>query len=388
MANFLALAATVAIRYAAIRRQSQLKPNEPEPQILDFVTQQHKLFIAIATSHAFSLTATWLWDLYSKVNVDLAAGNTNDLPELHAIACCLKAVTSSDAAGLVERCRMSCGGHGYMLSSNLPQMYGMVTAACTYEGENTVMMLQTARQHFILQDFMTRGHFIRAALNFQTFGCFEAAKRKQGKPLSFTMAYLSDRSGPQKWDSSVDGIIMSFQRVAAGKLSSAVTSMKKYIKSGLSTEDAWNKASVQLVAASEAHCRSFILSTYHSEIRRKAASLSAPLKAVLHQLVELYAIYWTLERLGDLLLFTSITESDVSALRHAYEDLLEKIRPNAVGLVDAFDYRDEILNSTLGAYDGRVYERLMGEALKSPLNAESVNQSFYKYLKPLMQGKL
>lgn len=59
--------------------------SEPEPQILDFVTQQHKIFIAIATSQAFSLTATWLWDLYAKVNVDLAAGNTNDLPEVTII---------------------------------------------------------------------------------------------------------------------------------------------------------------------------------------------------------------------------------------------------------------------------------------------------------------
>lgn len=32
-----------------------------------------------------------------------------------------------------------------MISSNLPTTYGLVTAACTYEGENTVLLLQTAR---------------------------------------------------------------------------------------------------------------------------------------------------------------------------------------------------------------------------------------------------
>ncbi|KOB65548.1 putative peroxisomal acyl-coenzyme A oxidase 1-like protein, partial [Operophtera brumata] len=32
-----------------------------------------------------------------------------------------------------------------MLASNLPLTYGLVTAACTYEGENTVLLLQTAR---------------------------------------------------------------------------------------------------------------------------------------------------------------------------------------------------------------------------------------------------
>ncbi|XP_063899561.1 probable peroxisomal acyl-coenzyme A oxidase 1 [Helicoverpa armigera] len=366
MANQLARAVTIAVRYSAVRRQSELKPDAGEPQILDFVTQQHKLFIAIASSHAFSLTAKWLTRMYYKVTADLEKGNMDELPELHAIACCLKAVTSWDTSAMTERCRTSCGGHGYMLSSNLPQIYGLVTAAVTYEGENTVLMLQTARS------------LVKA---------WEQAAA--GKPLSPTMSYLSEKiDRKQKWDNSVDGIIRGFRRVATGKVASAVASMKKYIKRGLGPEDAWNMSSVQLVAASEAHCRAFILSTYKAEVDRTTGSLSEPLRRLLNELVQLYAIYWTLEKLGDLLLYTSISENDIRELQSTYEDLLGRIRPNAVGLVDAFDFSDQILNSTLGAYDGRVYERLMEEALKSPLNAEPVNQSFHKYLKPFMQGKL
>lgn len=67
------------------------------------------------------------------------------LPELHALACCLKAVCTADAATDTETVRLACGGHGYLSSSGLPYNYGFVTAACTYEGENTVMLLQTAR---------------------------------------------------------------------------------------------------------------------------------------------------------------------------------------------------------------------------------------------------
>lgn len=76
---------------------------------------------------------------------ELEGGNLDRLPELHAIACCLKAVITSEAAKGVETCRLACGGHGYMSCSNFPGTYAMVTAACTYEGENTVMLLQTAR---------------------------------------------------------------------------------------------------------------------------------------------------------------------------------------------------------------------------------------------------
>lgn len=61
------------------------------------------------------------------------------------MACCLKAISTSDANQMIETCRFACGGHGYMTSSNFPTIYSSLTAAVTYEGENTVLLLQTAR---------------------------------------------------------------------------------------------------------------------------------------------------------------------------------------------------------------------------------------------------
>ena len=80
--------------------------------------------------------------------------------------------------------------------------------------------------------------------------------------------------------------------------------------------------------------------------------------------------------------------SDIPILQERLEELLTAIRPNAVGLVDSFDIRDEILGSALGAYDGNVYERLYAEAMKSPLNKESVNKSFQLYLKPFLKSNI
>ncbi|XP_060808800.1 probable peroxisomal acyl-coenzyme A oxidase 1 [Amyelois transitella] len=368
MCNYMAKAVTIATRYSAVRRQSQPKPDEPEPQILDYVTQQHKLMIGISTVHAFRLSANWLWHMYNNVIAELDTGDLERLPELHALSCCLKAVTTADAAECVERCRLSCGGHGYMLSSSLPTTYGLVTAACTYEGENTVLLLQTAR------------YLVKAWQ--QAMG---------GNALTPTVSYISEVSTGRRsppWDNSVQGVIHGFHRVAAGKIGMCVANIEKRQKSGLCYEDAWNMTSVQLASASESHCRAILLSTYYSETEKLASKVTPALKTVLLQLVDLYVVYWALQRVGDLLRFTSISERDIEQLQNWYEDLLTRLRPNAVGLVDAFDFRDEILHSALGSYDGRVYERLMEEALKSPLNAQPVNDSFHKYLKPFMQGKL
>ena len=58
----------------------------------------------------------------------------------------------------------------------------------------------------------------------------------------------------------------------------------------------------------------------------------------------------------------------LNMLRGYLFDLLTIIRPNAVALVDSFDFTDHLLGSILGRYDGNVYEHLYKWALSSPLN--------------------
>ncbi|XP_045447131.1 probable peroxisomal acyl-coenzyme A oxidase 1 [Melitaea cinxia] len=364
----LAKAVTIAVRYSAVRRQSELRPGSAEPQILDYPTQQHKLFICIATAHAFQLTASWLWNTFAAVQAKMNEGNVDTLPELHALSSCLKAVSSSDATAYIEQCRFACGGHGYMLSSNLPLLYAFVAATRTYEGDYTVLLLQTAR-------FLVKA--------------WEQAET--GKAVTPTVEYLNRHFTIKEktiWDNTPEGVIRSFESVAAGKISLCVQSIRNRIKSGMDYEEAWLMTTVQLVNAAEAHCRSVLLKIYWNEMARLTKNSSDNVKLVLNQLATLYLTYWALERTGDLLRYSTISENDIDSLQRQYEELLAKIRPNAVGLVDAFDLRDEILHSSLGSYDGRVYERLMEEVQKNPLNKEPVDPSFHKYLKPLMQSKI
>lgn len=56
--------------------------SEPEPAIIDYVTQQHKLFPNIASCFAFQYAATWLWDTYNNVTGELESGNLGNLPEV------------------------------------------------------------------------------------------------------------------------------------------------------------------------------------------------------------------------------------------------------------------------------------------------------------------
>merc|ERR1712190_101405 len=66
--------------------------------------------------------------------------------------------------------------------------------------------------------------------------------------------------------------------------------------------------------------------------------------------------------------FHCMSANLVDTLMDRVHTLLDRIRPDAVGLVDALGWDDEQLKSTLGRYDGNVYEAIYEEAKISPLN--------------------
>uniref|UniRef100_A0A0A9YPZ1 Acyl-coenzyme A oxidase n=1 Tax=Lygus hesperus TaxID=30085 RepID=A0A0A9YPZ1_LYGHE len=363
-ASYLAKAVTIATRYSAIRHQSELIPGEGEPIIMEYLTQQYKLLPNIAAAIGMMFASQWLWDMYNNVTSELEQGDIERLPELHAISCCLKSISTSDAARGIEECRKACGGHGYMTCSSFPVTYGMATAAETYEGENTVLLLQTAR-YLLKANSMAKG----------------------GNPMPPTVRYLSESHRMRlPWSNTITSLVSAFRQVAQGLISETYEKVERLIESGTPSELAANHYSIQLVKCAEAHCRLFLVEKYFEAI--KIAKVSQPLKKVLNELAMLYGVYYLLKDLGLFLSYSNVRISDVAGIEEWQHSLLASLRPNAVSIVDGFDISDEILSSPLGAYDGDVYQRLMDEAMKSPLNKEPVNSSFEKYLKPFLKSNM
>lgn len=102
------------------------------------------------------------------------------------------------------------------------------------------------------------------------------------------------------------------------------------------------------------------------------------------------------------------TGQHVGMLRTAIENLLNEIRPDAVPLVDTFNFPDYLLNSCLGRYDGNgklcplsltrtgtewfprthaVYEHMYEWARNNPMNASHLAPGFKKHIQPLIHGK-
>ncbi|XP_075168763.1 acyl-coenzyme A oxidase 1-like [Haematobia irritans] len=366
---YLLEAATIATRYAVIRRQSPINEDAAEPQILDHVTQQLKIFPEIATGLAYQLCADAMWEIYHQTIEEINQGKYTRLPEVHALSCALKVLCSTDGSAGIERLRLSCGGHGYMTAANIGNIYGNAVAACTYEGENTVLFLQI-------------GRFLMKSWSFLV----------EGKQMLPSVQYLRQGQEPNsfpKWDNSWECIINAFKYAAANKTRIAFESFSERMMAGQSQGEAFNNTGIEITQAAEYHGRQFVAETFCKAILGpRLANLSKPTKAVMKTLVELYLVHITLRHLSDILRFIPLTESDVKSLQRRLEFALQKIRPEAVAITDGFDFADRVLNSVLGSYDGNVYERIFESAKMSPMNQKPVQDSFEKYLKPFMKNKL
>nr|XP_056712824.1 peroxisomal acyl-coenzyme A oxidase 1 isoform X2 [Euleptes europaea] len=372
-ARSLARACTIAIRYSAVRHQSELKPGEPEPQILDYQTQQYKLFPLLAAAYAFHFLGAYMKDTYRRITADINEGDLREMPELHALSAGLKAFSSWIANAGIEECRMACGGHGYSRCSGLPDIYVNFTPSCTYEGENTVMMLQTAR--FLIKSY---------------------TQVSSGQLVSGMVSYLNDLSGQRIQPQQVAArpatlhinnpasLVEAYQLRASRLVEFAAKNLQAELNRRRSKEDAWNRTSVDLVRASEAHCHYVVVKLFTS----KVSEIGDPAtQAVVNNLCLLFALYGISKHSGDFLQGGILTDAQVTQVNQRVKELLALIRPNAVALVDSFDFHDSFLGSVLGRYDGNVYENMFEWAKKSPLNKTQVHESFHKHLK-LMQAKL
>ncbi|XP_036383996.1 peroxisomal acyl-coenzyme A oxidase 1 isoform X1 [Megalops cyprinoides] len=371
-ARALAKSCTIAIRYSAVRHQSELRPGEPEPQILDYQTQQYKLFPLLATSYAFHFVGQYMNQTYHRITGDINQGDLSELPELHALSAGLKAFTTWAASAGIEVCRMACGGHGYSRCSSLPDIYVTFTPTCTYEGENTVMMLQTARYLVKSYKQASAGQQLSGMVSYLN----RPESRLQPQPVSARPTVVDT--------SDLASLVEAYKLRAARLVEVAAKNLQVELQHSKSKEDAWNNTSIDLVRASDAHCHYVVVKLFAAKLGEVG---DTAVHSALSTLALLYALQGVTQHSGDFLQAGLLTVPQLSQISQRLKELLAQLRPNAVALVDAFDYRDEMLNSVLGRYDGNVYEHMFEWARKSPLNRTEVHESYHKYLKPL-QSKL
>ncbi|KAK1304782.1 Peroxisomal acyl-coenzyme A oxidase 1 [Acorus calamus] len=364
----LSRAVCIAVRYSAVRRQFGSQKGGLESQVIDYKTQQSRLLPLLASAYAFRFVGEWLKWLYTDVTQRLQANDFSTLPEAHACTAGLKSLTTSVTANGIEECRKLCGGHGYLCSSGLPELFAVYVPTCTYEGDNNVMLLQVAR--FLMKT---------------------VSSLASGKPPVGTASYFARAQHLMQCNCEVHNaddwlkpsVILEAFEARAARMAIACA---KNISKISDLEEGFSEFSIDLVDVAVAHCQLIVVSKFIEKLKQDIPGNGV--KEVLQVLCCVYALSLLHKHSGDFLSTGCINPKQASLANEQLRSLYSQVRPNAVALVDSFNYTDHYLNSTLGRYDGNVYPTLYEEAWKDPLNDTVVPDGYQEYIRPLLKQQL
>ena len=142
-------------------------------------------------------------------------------------------------------------------------------------------------------------------------------------------------------------------------------------------KNSWNSLLVDFWRLSTAHSQYLVVKNFYEALKAKEilSELDAETVTLLQKLFRLYALH-TLEReASEFYSSSAVTVRQIQLARtKMVMKLLEEIRPHAVRLVDSWQFPDWQLDSSLGRYDGKVYEDLFHRASElNPLNAMTID---------------
>ena len=360
---------TIATRYCAVRRQFQdrdaAEGDKEENQVLNYTMVQYRILPLLAASYALHFTGRAMVELYKANQKQIAQNRANDvkrapgpeelnpgsdlLADLHAISCSLKAFASTTAAEGLEVCRRACGGHGYSAFSGIGSWYADYLPTVTWEGDNYMLTQQVAR--YLLKS--ARAVLKGKAPDNSISRIFQHFIRRQEVGAAFDVL-----------DDDQELVDAFAWRVAYLTFEA--------LKHRDDDKQSWNSLLIDFWRLSTAFAQYQVVKNFHDALQDHStkSSLDPDTLTVLHKLFQLFALHHLQSHASEFFTSAATNVRQIQLARTKRTlSLLEEVRPHAVRLVDAWKFPDWQLDSSLGRYDGKVYEDMFHRASEvNPLN--------------------
>lgn len=388
--SVLARGVTIATRYCSVRRQftDRDAPDDEvhENQVINYTMVQQRIFPLIAATFALHFTGRGMFELYDasqaamkkkegqSKDVGKVAEDANQVPrgagpeelnpgadllaDLHATSCALKAYGSTLAGEGLETCRRACGGHGYSSFSGIGSWYADYLPTLTWEGDNYMLTQQVSRYllksaRAVLKSSKKAGNFNAISGDNDTTRILKTYRRRQDVGAAFNVL-----------DSDED-LVEAFAWRTAYLTFEALKHRDEEKRS-------WNSLLVDFWRLSTAHAQYMVVKNFHGALAGSSLQSALPTetKEVMHDLFKLFALHTLEKESSEFFQSSACTIRQIQLARtKTVPDLLNKIRPHAVRLVDAWKFPDWQLDSSLGRFDGNVYEDMFKRASEdNPLN--------------------
>ena len=142
-------------------------------------------------------------------------------------------------------------------------------------------------------------------------------------------------------------------------------------------KNSWNSLLVDFWRLSTAHSQYIVVKNFYDALQSDSlkSELDSPTVDVLHKLFRLYALNTLEKEAAEFYSSAAVTVRQIQLARtKSVMKLLEEVRPHALRLVDAWQFPDWQLDSSLGRKDGKVYEDMFYRASElNPLNGLTVD---------------
>ncbi|KUF80002.1 Acyl-coenzyme A oxidase [Phytophthora nicotianae] len=356
----LAKACTISIRYSAVRQQgydANYPKSKEELSVLDYQTQQYRLFPLLAAAYAIVLTGRleillipMFWNLTAGNRVDdfsaalseqMKSGEVSLLSVGHVMSCGLKVLTTDLATAGIETARRI--------------LLGDAAQTVTTEGDNLVLSIQ-----------------------------------KTGK-VPEPMAFLENIDKLPNATPRTQKQWLEPQNYVAAFEQRFLYQLRSYVQK-ISTESSatvgLQNNSMDTLKLTNSYANLVLVKTFAEAVQAPSTLTSEFLSSpailnVVRLLCHLFALTQLEATAGEFMESGCVFPSEMPIIRANIEELLKLIRPHAVTLVDGFNFSDHTLNSTLGRYDGNVYEALYESAQHDPLNHSSDKVALHELLRPI-----
>lgn len=337
-ATTLARAVSIAVRYTSVRKQfaDEDSKSKDETAVLNYSMVQHRLLPLVALSYALFFASQELRVLYGKYDGLLVSDQKAAealLAELHVKSCALKSHGTTVSVEGIEASRRSCGGHGYSHYSGIGHLYSDMLPSVTYEGDNYMLTKQVARQ--LLKEALAKK------------GLFADPAATSTAPLDF---------------SRDTDVVAAFAR----RVVYQTNEILRLRQEGWT----WNALLVPFWRVCTAYAQFIIVQAFQRVLPSLPSQVGGPTASALSDLFRLYALM-TVDSYASEFSDASALPSELAKglqRQKATGELLVRIRPNAVNLMDGWAFSDLILNSSLGRSDGKVYEDIFKRAVANPVN--------------------
>jgi len=341
------LGLAIAVRYANERRQFTGASATDEVVLLDYGTHKRRLVVPIAEAYAGHFAHDRLLDLFHSV-----FSGEEDTPEqredLETTAAALKATSTRFALDTLQETREACGGAGFLTENRITSLHADLDVYATFEGDNTVLLQLVAKR--LLADYgkqfkgITPGQMARVVV--ERAGDM-ALHRTPLKRAAQALADVGDprRAAGHLRDAETQRALLT-DRVET-MVAEVAQALRPAQKADPETAaNLFNAHQVELIEAARAHAE---LLRWEAFTQALSTVEDDGTREVLTTVRDLYGLSLVERHLAWYLLNGRLSTQRARTVTSYLARLVDRLRPHAQDLVDAWGYGPEHLRAKIAS---------------------------------------